>query len=94
MTKPLLRLYIAGHSAASQRAQDNLEKLKACLPRGAEVEVVDVLKHPELAERAAILATPTLSYEHADYPRRVIGDLSDAKRVFEFLGIEPRSVSQ
>lgn len=92
MTKPLLRLYIAGKSAASQRALDNLEKLKALLPGVAHVEVVDVLERPELAERAAILATPTLSYEQTEYPRRVVGDLSDAKRVFEFLGLEPGSV--
>jgi circadian clock protein KaiB len=86
-----LRLYIAGNSAASQRAQDNLHKLKASLPGSVEVAVVDVTSNPELAERAAILATPTLSYEHPQYPRRVVGDLSDAKRVFEFLGIEPGS---
>lgn len=54
------------------------------------VEVIDVLAQPQLAERAGVLATPTLSYEHPDRPRRIIGDLSDAKRVLEFLGIEPR----
>jgi circadian clock protein KaiB len=54
-----------------------------------QVEVVDVLLRPELAEQAGILATPTLSYEHVTRPRRIIGDLSDAKRVLEFLGIEP-----
>jgi circadian clock protein KaiB len=47
-----------------------------------------VIAKPELAERAGILATPTLSFEHAERPRRVVGDLSDAKRVLEFLGIE------
>ncbi len=57
-----------------------------------EVEVIDVLAKPELAEQAGILATPTLCYEHSGRPRRIIGDLSDAKRVLEFLGIGPGDV--
>lgn len=89
MTKPLLRLYIAGNSAISRRAEQNLLHLQTLLKPGAwEVHVIDVLAKPELAERAGILATPTLSYEHPVRPRRIIGDLSDMKRVVEFLGIE------
>jgi circadian clock protein KaiB len=41
-----------------------------------------------LREQAGILATPTLSYEHPARPRRIIGDLSDTRRVLDFLGIE------
>lgn len=83
----LLKLYIAGNSAASQRAEQNLIHLKTLIP-GWEIEIIDVLRMPELAERAGILATPTLAYEHPERPRRVIGDLSDARRVLEFLAIE------
>lgn len=57
---------------------------------GWDVEIIDVLTKPELAEEAGIIATPTLSYEHSVRPRRIVGDLSDAKRVLEFLGIEIR----
>ena len=53
------------------------------------IEIIDVLAQPELAEQARILANPTLSYEHATRPRRIVGDLSDARRVLEFLGIKP-----
>jgi circadian clock protein KaiB len=84
----LLRLYIAGRSATSQRAQSNLYALRSLIGPEWRVEIVDVLSEPELAEQAGILATPTLSYEHPERPRRIIGDLSDAKRVVEFLGIE------
>ena len=49
-----------------------------------------MLANPERAEQAAILATPTLSYEHSGRARRIVGDLSDTKRVLEFLGIEPK----
>jgi circadian clock protein KaiB len=84
----LLRLYVAGKSTISQRAESNLLALQNLIGPQWKVEIVDVLTKPELAERAGILATPTLSYEHPDRPRRIIGDLSDAKRVLEFLGIE------
>ena len=86
----MLRLYIAGNSASSRRAQQNLALLKRHVKAEQwAIEIIDVLLKPELAERAGILATPTLSYEHVSRPRRIIGDLSDTKRVLEFLGIEP-----
>jgi circadian clock protein KaiB len=90
VTNLLLRLYIAGPSATSRRAEQNLLRLRhvAKAPNGLEVEVIDVLKHPELAEQAAIIATPTLAFEHPIRPRRIIGDLSDVERVLDFLGIE------
>lgn len=58
-----------------------------------QLEIIDVLAKPELAEQAGILATPTLTYENSSLPsgrpRRIVGDLSETKRVLEFLGIEP-----
>ena len=94
MTEPLLRLYIAGNSASSRRAEQNLEHLRKFIQsEGWKVEIVDVLAKPELAEQASILATPTLCYEHETRPRRIVGDLSDTKRVLEFLGIEPQGVA-
>jgi len=86
-----LRLYIAGNSASSRRAQQNLERLRACLgTHGWDVETIDVLDRPELAEGARIIATPTLSYEDAARTRRIVGDLSDTVRVLEFLGIDQK----
>lgn len=90
MSDFLLRLYIAGKSATSQRAEQNLLELRRSLDPAWQIEIVDVLTRPELAEQAGILATPTLSYEHPDRPRRIIGDLSDTKRVLKFLGLEKR----
>lgn len=91
MAARLLRLYVAGNSASSRRAQQNLERLRLSLgSRGWSIETVDVLDHPELAETARIIATPTLSYEDAARTRRIVGDLSDTARVREFLGIDER----
>lgn len=90
MTERLLRLYIAGNSASSPRAEQNLAQLRQLIEAdGWRVEVIDVLAKPELAELAGILATPTLCYDHPARSRRIIGDLSDTKKVLEFLGIKP-----
>jgi circadian clock protein KaiB len=90
VTNLLLRLYIAGPSAISRRAEQNLRRLRdvAKVRDGLAVEIIDVLENPELAEQAAIIATPTLALEHPVRPRRIIGDLSDVERVLDFLGIE------
>jgi circadian clock protein KaiB len=89
VTEPLLRLYIAGDSAISRRAEQNLRHLLTLVePAGWEAEIIDVVREPERAEEAGILATPTLSYEAPVRPRRIVGDLSDAKRILNFLGIE------
>jgi circadian clock protein KaiB len=86
----VLRLYIAGNSSSSRRAEQNVMRLRKHMAAAAlEIEIIDVLATPELAERAGILATPTLSYEHETRPRRIVGDLSDIRRVLEFLGINP-----
>jgi circadian clock protein KaiB len=90
VTEPVLRLYVAGNSASSRRAEQNLARLqKPIKAQGWSVEIIDVIAKPELAEQAAILATPTLCFQHSGRPRRIIGDLSDTRRVLEFLGIEP-----
>jgi circadian clock protein KaiB len=86
----MLRLYIAGNSASSQRARKNLAQLRKHMKANEwKIEVIDVLLQPDIAEKAGILATPTLSYDQPARPRRIIGDLSDTRRVLEFLGIEP-----
>lgn len=92
MTGPSLRLYIAGSSPSSRRARQNLIDLQRLMKSDAlQVEIIDVLVEPERAERASILATPTLAYDHPERPRRVVGDLSDALRVLDFLGIDIKS---
>ena len=89
MAEFVLRLYIAGNSASSRLAEQNLQRMLADIKsEGWQVEIIDVLTKPELAEKAGVIATPTLSYEHSARPRRIVGDLSDARRVLEFLGIE------
>src|SRR3954454_6067547 len=86
MGKFVLKLYIAGSSPRSQRAIANLQLICAEQLPGSELEVIDVLEQPHLAEGARIMATPTLIKELPPPVRRIIGDLSDAQQVL--LGLD------
>ncbi|MEX2480370.1 MAG: circadian clock KaiB family protein [Gammaproteobacteria bacterium] len=93
MGQYLLRLYITGKSAHSERAIANLRRLCAEELDGRyDIEVIDLLEHPEMSASERILATPTLIKALPLPMRRVIGDLSDTVRVLhglELAGIEP-----
>jgi circadian clock protein KaiB len=82
-----LRLYITGRTAHSNRAIENLRQICESELNGQyEVEVIDVLENPGLAEREKILATPTLVKRLPEPVRKIIGDLSDRERVL--LGLD------
>lgn len=86
MNTLVLRLYISGETPHTQRALANLRQI--CETHGGdrfEVEVIDVLERPDLAEREKILATPTLVRVLPLPSRRVIGDLSSKEKVLEAL---------
>lgn len=86
----LLKLFVTGRTPKSERAIANL--LRICdeqLTGRYEVEVVDVLERPDLAEESNVLATPTLVKELPPPLRRIIGDLTQADRVLIGLDIEP-----
>ena len=56
-----------------------------------DLEIIDVLEFPQLAEDARILATPTLIKSLPPPLRRVIGDLSDKEKVLLGLQVEPKT---
>ena len=87
MKKYVLKLYITGQTANSQKALKNLETLLENELKGMyELKIIDVLKNPQLAEEDKILATPTLSRILPPPVRRIIGDLSDKEKVL--LGLD------
>lgn len=86
----LLKLYVAGRGARAAAAIDNLRQLCDNELRGQyELEVIDILEHPDLAEQAKILATPTLIKQLPPPLRRVIGDLSDKDKLLLGLDVRP-----
>jgi len=89
MRKFKLRLYVTGRTRQSQRAIENLYQIcEADLEGAFEVDVIDVLEHPALAENEKILATPTLVKQLPEPVRKIIGDLSDREKVLLGLDLE------
>lgn len=87
-----LKLYITGETSRTRTAIRNLERIcEEELSGRYEIVVIDVLKHPQLAENERILATPTVIRELPLPVRRVIGDLSDSDSVLLGLDINPAS---
>jgi circadian clock protein KaiB len=77
-----LRLYIAGQTPRSLTAFANLKRLcEEHLAGRYHIEVVDLLKSPQLGAKDQIVALPTLIRKLPEPVRRVIGDLSNAERV-------------
>jgi circadian clock protein KaiB len=86
-----LRLYVAGLTPRSIAALENLERIcEEHLAGKYSIEVVDLLKNPQLARGDQILALPTLVRKLPEPVRKIIGDLSNEERVLVGLDLRPR----
>ncbi|MEJ0029865.1 MAG: circadian clock protein KaiB [Bacteroidota bacterium] len=93
MGKWELRLYIAGNTPKSATALRNLKKYCEEHLKGIyDIEVIDLLKNPQLAEGDQILAIPTLVKKVPEPVRKIIGDLSNEEKVLVGLDIRPSKV--
>ena len=87
-----LRLYVAGQTSRSLAAFANLKKIcEEHLAGRYRIEVVDLVKNPQLAQGDQILAIPTLVRKLPEPIKKIIGDLSDTLRVL--VGLDIRSAS-
>jgi circadian clock protein KaiB len=81
---------VTGSTPRSQLAVANLRRIcEAELGAEYDLEIIDVLEHPQIAEDQRILATPTLVKQLPPPLRRVIGDLSDREKVLFGLELLP-----
>jgi circadian clock protein KaiB len=86
----LLKLYVTGTSPRTKQAIENLHHICEQELHGRyELQIIDVLEHPQVAEDEKILATPTLIKQLPLPLRRVIGDLSDKEKVLFGLEVRP-----
>jgi len=86
-----LRLYVAGQTPKSIAAVANLKRLcDEHLSGRYRVEVIDLVKNPQLARGDQILAIPTLVRRLPEPMRKIIGDLSNQERVLVGLDMRPR----
>jgi circadian clock protein KaiB len=78
----VLRLYVAGNAPNSLKAIANIKAIcDAQFADRHELEIVDLLKHPERALADGIIVSPTLLKLSPPPVQRVIGDLSDTTQV-------------
>ena len=85
-----LLLYIAGQTPKSIKALENIKKYAEEYLKGKySIEIIDLLKNPQLAEGDQILAVPTLVRKFPEPIRKIIGDLSNEERVLVGLNIKP-----
>jgi circadian clock protein KaiB len=87
-----LRLYVAGQTVRAVAAFENLQRIcEEHLPGQYRIEVIDLLKNPQLAKGDQILAVPTLVRKLPEPVRKIIGDLSNTERVLVGLDLRPRN---
>ena len=86
-----LRLYVAGQTAKSLQAFANLKQIcEEHLAGRYNIEVIDLVKNPQLARGDQIFALPTLVRKLPQPVRKIIGDLSNTERVLVGLDLRPR----
>ena len=85
-----LRLYIAGQTPNSIVAIANLKKICEDQLKGKyRIEVVDLLKKPQLAKGDQIVAIPTLVRRLPPPVKKIVGNLSKTERTLVGLDIQP-----
>jgi circadian clock protein KaiB len=88
----VLRLYVAGTRSASLRAVANVKRIcERHLPGRYRLDVVDLYQQPARAKDDQVLAAPTLVRTEPGPICRIVGDLSDERRVLAGLGIRGAS---
>ena len=85
-----LRLYVAGQTPKSVAAFTNLKKIcDTHLAGQYQIEVIDLLKQPQLAAGDQIVAIPTLVRKLPEPLRRIVGDLRNTERTLVGLNLHP-----
>ena len=84
-----MRLYVAGRAPNSLRAIANANAIcDEHFASGHELEIVDVLDHPQQALADGIVVTPTLLRLLPLPVLRVVGNLSDTNQVLLALALK------
>ncbi len=86
-----LRLYVAGPSARSQAAIENVRRVCAEFLRGrCTLEVIDIYQDQHTFREDQIVAVPALIRRAPLPSRRLIGDLSERSKVLAGLELVPK----
>lgn len=89
-----LRLYVAGNTPNSIAAFSNLKQICETHMGGQyRIEIIDLLRNPQLASGDQIIAIPTLVRRLPTPIKKIIGDLSNQERVLIGLDLKPARLS-
>ena len=85
----VFRLYVVGRAPNSVQAINNLREIcKTYLDGCHEIELIDIFEEPLRAVEDGVLATPTLVRVSPPPEVKIIGNLSERKKVLAMLGLE------
>ncbi|HLZ97150.1 MAG TPA: circadian clock KaiB family protein [Steroidobacteraceae bacterium] len=88
----VLRLFVSGLSARSQRAIDNIKQLcETHLAGRYDLRIIDLYQQPEFAKDHQLFAAPTLIKKLPLPLRKLVGDMNDGARVLVMLGVTPKN---
>ena len=88
----ILRLYVAGQTPNSLTAFANLKKICTEHLEGRyRIEVIDLIRNPQLAKDHQIIAVPTLIRKLPTPVKKIIGNLSNTEKVL--VGLDLRKVA-
>ena len=86
--KYVLRLYVTGATDRSTKAIANIRTVcEQHLKGHYDLRVVDIYQQPSLAQSQQIIAAPTLIKSRPLPLKRLVGDLSDHKRLLTGLNL-------
>ena len=89
-----LRLYVAGRRRSRSWPSTNLKQIcEEHLHGRYEIEIIDLLENPQLAQGDQILAVPTLVRRLPEPIKKIIGDLSNTERVLVGLDLRVAPVT-
>ena len=87
----VLRLYVAGQTPNSLTAFENLKNIcEEHLEGRYRIEVIDLVKNPQLAKGDQIIAVPTLIRQLPPPVKMIVGNLSNTEKVL--VGLDIRKV--
>ncbi len=86
LNRYLLRLFVAHHSPSNEAALRNLHRiLERSHLQPYTLQVIDISKNPEQAERDQVTATPTLLRVQPSPARRIVGNLENEDQLLHLL---------
>lgn len=82
----ILKLYITGASPNSGKAISNIKRIcDEHLKNGYKLEIIDIYQQPDIASKEEIIALPLLIKSSPLPVKKLIGNMSDTKKVLKGL---------